>query len=66
MGSMIYYPLFRVRSWNNGMRCMFLYILLRLKDGATANEDLISLNENIAIFREFSWDISIHPMIGQL
>ena len=24
--SMNYYPLFRVRSWNNGMRCMFLYI----------------------------------------
>ena len=22
------YPLFMVRSWNNGMRCMFLYILL--------------------------------------
>ena len=27
IGSMNYYPLFRVRSWNNGMRCMFLYIL---------------------------------------
>ena len=27
IGSIIYYPLFRVRSWNNGMRCMFLYIL---------------------------------------
>ena len=27
IGSMIYYPLFGVRSWNNGMRCMFLYIL---------------------------------------
>ena len=25
-----YYPLFRVRSWNNGMRCMFLYILIIL------------------------------------
>ena len=25
-----YYPLFRVRSWNNGMRCMFLYILITL------------------------------------
>ena len=25
--SMNYYPLFRVRSWNNGMRCMSLYIL---------------------------------------
>ena len=24
---MNYYPLFRVRSWNNGMRCMSLYIL---------------------------------------
>ena len=25
--SMIYYPLFMVRSWNNGMRCISLYIL---------------------------------------
>ena len=27
IGSMNYYPLFRVRSWNYGMRCMSLYIL---------------------------------------
>ena len=27
-GSMKYYPLFRVRSWNNGVRCMSLYILM--------------------------------------
>ena len=27
IGSMNYYPLFRVRSWNNGMRCVSLYIL---------------------------------------
>ena len=26
IGSMNYYPLFRVRSWNNGMRCMSFYI----------------------------------------
>ena len=26
--SMNYYPLFRVRSWNNGMRCVSFYILL--------------------------------------
>ena len=26
IGSMNYHPLFRVRSWNNGMRCMSLYI----------------------------------------
>ena len=29
IGSMSYYPLFRVRSWNNGMRCMSLYILIK-------------------------------------
>ena len=28
LGSMNYYPLFRVRSWNNGMHCMSLYILI--------------------------------------
>ena len=27
IGSMNYYPLFRVRSWNNGVRCMSCYIL---------------------------------------
>ena len=27
IGSMNYYPMFEVRSWNNGMRCMSLYIL---------------------------------------
>ena len=27
IGSMNYHPLFRVRSWNNGMRCMSFYIL---------------------------------------
>ena len=26
IGSMNYYPLFSVRSWNNGMRCMYFYI----------------------------------------
>ena len=28
IGSMNYYPLFRVRSWNNGIRCMPFYILI--------------------------------------
>ena len=27
IGSMNYYPLFRVRSWNNGVRCMSFYII---------------------------------------
>ena len=28
IGSMNYYPLFRVRSWNNGVRCMTFCILM--------------------------------------
>ena len=28
--SMNYYPLFRVRSWNNGMRCKSFYILIHM------------------------------------
>ena len=28
IGSMNYYPLFRVRSWNNGMRCMSIFFWL--------------------------------------
>ena len=27
IGSMNYYPLFRARSWNNGMRCMSIFLL---------------------------------------
>ena len=30
-GSMNYYPLFRVRSWNNGVCCMTFYILMICK-----------------------------------
>ena len=28
IGSMNYYPLFRIRSWNNSVRCMSFYILM--------------------------------------
>ena len=31
IGSMNYYQLFRVRSWNNGMRCTSLSILMITK-----------------------------------
>ena len=34
IGSMKYHPLFRVRSWNNGMRCMSLYILISVRNRA--------------------------------
>ena len=32
IGNVNYYPLFRVRSWNNGVRCMSFYILLWICD----------------------------------
>ena len=33
IGSMNYYPLFRVRSWINGARCMSFYILILILIG---------------------------------
>ena len=35
IGSMNYYPLFRVRSWNNDVRCMSFYILMVKKNVIT-------------------------------
>ena len=40
IGSMNYYPLFRVRSWNNGVRCMSFYILKNLWYGRIASWDI--------------------------
>ena len=40
IGSMNYYPLFRVRSWNNGVRCISFYILWHIA----------SLRQNVAPF----------------
>ena len=37
---MSYYSLFRVRSWNNGMRCMSLYIFTKLWYGRIASWDI--------------------------
>ena len=31
IGSMSYYPLFRIRSWNNSMHCMSFYILMECR-----------------------------------
>ena len=40
LGSMNYYPLFRVRSWNNGVRCTSFYILMNLWYGRIASWDI--------------------------
>ena len=40
IGSMSYHPLFRVRSWNNGVRFMSFYILMNLWYGRIASWDI--------------------------
>ena len=37
VGSKSYYPLSRVRSWNNGMHCVSLYILIEIKTFSLTN-----------------------------
>ena len=43
IGSMNYYPLFRVRSWNNDMRCMSLYILTTSYTVITIFDDVLGV-----------------------
>ena len=49
IGSVNYYPLFRVRSWNNGMRCLSFYIRIY-----TSHQELIyrSLISNKIYYKE--------------
>ena len=46
IGSMNYYPLFRFRSWNNGMRCMSFYILMRYS---------VSICSHIQLYGDHHW-----------
>ena len=47
--SMNYYPLFRARSWNNGMRCMYILLLYYFLDSQhhCCNMSIFSSIENI-------------------
>ena len=56
IGSMNYYPLFRVRSLNNGMRCMSLYILTaRFKLGIVVFCVVNSLPHTRPVMRKSIW-----------
>ena len=46
IGSMNYYPLFRARSWNNGVHCMSFYILME-----TLSALFMMTSSNVNIFR---------------
>ena len=48
IGSMNYYPLFRVRSWNNGVRCMSFYILTMIAV-IKAWVQLLNITENLVV-----------------
>ena len=52
IGSMNYYPLFRVRSWNNGMRCMSFYILT---DFLSIRDTEKFLNDILLKIKPFYW-----------
>ena len=61
IGRMNYYPLFRVRSWNNGARCMSLYILMNLWYGRIASWDirvLVVFAPNLALCH---WHAALLP-----
>ena len=47
-----YDPLFRVRSWNNGIRCMFLYILITYPRWDWTQSLLINQESGIFYFQQ--------------
>ena len=55
IGNMNYYPLFRVMSWNNGMCCMSLYILLKEHGIVTR----VSTNEIAAVCVTFQYQYKL-------
>ena len=60
IGSMNYYPLFKVRSWNNGMRCMSFYILIDNHINCISSKQRrISLHKGL----DFGADIGRHIFI---
>ena len=61
IGSMNYYPLFRVRSWNNGVRFISLSILMKLWFGWIASWDirvLVVFAPNLALCH---WHAALLP-----
>ena len=62
IGSMNYYPLFRVRSWNNGMRCMFLYILIMRHGNSCVHRWIGFSLVQVLAWRHFELKfMAIHP-----
>ena len=47
IGSMTHLPLFRVRSWNNGVRCMSFYILMETIPSNVSGHAMLDLSLNI-------------------
>ena len=58
IGSMNYHPLFRVRSWNNSMHCMSLYILKEGKQGKSEGFDSYDRPSNLTQIGLKSLDFS--------
>ena len=52
IGNMAHLPLFKTRSWNNGMRCMSFYIRMGKYDQY--------LDINIYIAVGYNYDLGIH------
>ena len=59
---MNYYPLFRVRSWNNGMRCMSLYSLIRARNVKWGSKWIIYFQLKCYIYF-YSCSITFHIIV---
>ena len=64
IGSMNYYPFFRVRSWNNGVRCMSFYILTASTPTPKPNQSFAHPSIQTHTIYTYSTENFLHPRGG--
>ena len=60
IGSMNYYPLLRVRSLNNGVRCMSFYILILLNEIVPSNKFSLEQQHYLEVLTHLDLPLYIH------
>ena len=66
IGSVNYYPLFRVRSWNNGMRCMSLYILTEFNMGFYIRPSIATKLQAVFTFGDLMWSGILYDLAAMM
>ena len=66
IGSMNYYPLFRVKSWNNGVRCMSFYIFILVLIDIDFPPIIFEISSGFRAWVTIPWIWLVFPIIVKI